>query len=52
MSYGKSIEEIKAARLAEESGLHKNTNPMITAYEPKVEKPQEKSKRVAKKKVK
>lgn len=31
MTYGKTLEEIKAMRVAKESGLHKNPNPMITA---------------------
>ena len=53
MAYGKTIEEIKACRLAEESGLHKNTSSMITAYsKPKAVKPQAKSKGAAKKKEK
>lgn len=51
MAYGKTLEEIKAMRIAEESGLHKNSNKMIMADMPQLEKPVKKTvrKRVAKK---
>lgn len=38
MVYGKKIEEIKALRLAEESGLHKDTTKMVTAAKPATRK--------------
>lgn len=38
MVYGKKIEEIKALRLAEQSGLHKNSTKMVTAAKPATRK--------------
>lgn len=35
MTYGKTLEEIKALRLAEQSGLHNDTTKMVTAAKPK-----------------
>ena len=38
MTYGRTLEKIKALRLAEESGLHKDTTKMVTAAKPATRK--------------